>query len=158
MACFVAAAPLAIGGLFLKSLQWPSTAIVVIFFAVVSFLAGLVGLAIQYRTEQTREASEEENRPPPRTHRRRPSKIERPLLDKLVRQLKALRQAADEKHWEPDWNRYQEHLAAADAFLAKNDIPAAFREYCRAMLPLTRALHDRRQKEEVFPPVWDKTR
>ena len=37
-------------------------------------------------------------------------------------------------------------------------VPAAFREYCRAMLPLTRALHERRQKEEVFSPVWDKSR
>ena len=38
------------------------------------------------------------------------------------------------------------------------DLPGAFREYCRAMLPLTRAMHERRQKEEVFLPVWDKTR
>ena len=39
-----------------------------------------------------------------------------------------------------------------------NFLPDAFREYCRAMLPLTRALHERRQKEEVFQPVWDKGR
>ena len=69
-----------------------------------------------------------------------------------------LRQRAEEKGWSPDWSQYNEHSQAAEALLAQDDVPGAFREYCRAMLPLTRALHDRRQKEEVFQPVWDKTR
>ena len=36
-----------------------------------------------------------------------------------------------------------------------NHVAGAFREYCRAMLPLTRALQKMRNKEEVFQPVWD---
>ena len=84
--------------------------------------------------------------------------MERPLLEKLIRALRMLRQRADEKRWEPDWNLFQEHHDAADALLKQGDLTGAFREYCRAMLPLTRALHERRQKEEVFQPVWDKTR
>lgn len=39
---------------------------------------------------------------------------------------------------------------------SRADPTAAFREYCRAMLPLTRALQRLRNKEEAFQPVWDK--
>jgi hypothetical protein len=122
-------------------------------------VAGLVGLFIQYHHEKTAPPSDEdEDRPPPRVHRRASCRVERPLLDKLARQLRALRQRADEKHWEPDWNVYQEHNAAAEDLLQKGDLPGAFREFCRAMLPLTRALHERRQKDDAFHPVWEKTR
>jgi protein phosphatase len=153
------AAPLlAVAATHLVHLGWSSLAIVIFVLAVGSFLAGVFGLVLHYRHEKSKADNEDENRPPPRTHRRRSCKIERPLLDKLIRALKTLRQRADEQHWEPDWNLYQEHLAAADELLTHNDIPGACREYCRAMLPLTRALHERRQKEEVFSPVWDKTR
>jgi protein phosphatase len=127
--------------------------------AVPAIVAGIIGFIVHYREEQNKPVSDEdEDRPPPRTHRKRPCKIERPLLDRLVKALKTLRQHADEKRWEPDWNQYQEHQASGDTLLQKNDVPGAFAEYCRAMLPLTRALHERRQKEEVFAPVWDKTR
>jgi serine/threonine protein phosphatase PrpC len=121
-----------------------------------AFAAGIVGLVLHYQAQKKREA-EDEARPPAKAHRRRSCKIERPLLDKLVRALKTLRQRADENRWEPDWNLFQEHHTAADELFARGDIPSAFREYCRAMLPLTRALHERRQKEEVFQPVWDKS-
>ncbi len=125
-------------------------------FGALAIGAGLVGLFLHYRREKTR--SPDEDRPPARAHRRATCRIERPLLDKLTRQMRALRQRADEKHWEPDWNAYQEHCSAAEALLQNGDVAGAFREYCRAMLPLTRALAQRRQKEESFQPVWDKTR
>jgi PPM family protein phosphatase len=155
---FIAGTLLAVGATYLHRLEWQELAIGVLVLAVASFVSGVAGLIIHYRREQIRAGDEDADRPPARTHRRRPCKIERPLLDKLVRALKTLKQRADEKKWEPDWNLYQEHLAAADALLGQNDISNSFREYCRAMLPLTRALHDHRQKEEVFQPVWDKTR
>jgi PPM family protein phosphatase len=123
-----------------------------------AYLAGVAGLVVQYRHDRAREDAEDEDRPPAKAHRRRPCKVERPLLDKLIKALKTLRQRADEKQWTPDWPQYTEHSKAAEALLAESDVPGAFREYCRAMLPLTRALHERRQKEEVFQPVWDKTR
>jgi protein phosphatase len=128
------------------------------FLASVAIVAGLIGLALHYRREQVRAASEDEDRPLPRIHRAAPCRVERPLLDRLVKAVKALRQKADEKRWEPDWNLYQEHNTAGEELLKKGDLPGAFREFCRAMMPLTRALHERRQKEEVFQPVWDKTR
>ena len=80
------------------------------------------------------------------------------MLDRLMKALKTLRQRADEKQWSPDWPQYNQHNQAAEGLLQQNDVQGAFREFCRAMLPLTRALHERRQKEEVFQPVWDKTR
>ncbi len=126
--------------------------------ATAAILAGLVGLFLDYYKQSNQVVNEDDDRPPPRIHRRANCKIERPILDKLVKQLKALRQKADEKRWQPDWNLYQEHQANGEELLSKGDLAGAFREFCRAMLPLTRALHERRQKEEVFLPVWDKTR
>jgi protein phosphatase len=122
-----------------------------------AIIAGLVGLMLYYRREQTRQVQDEEA-PQPRIHRRRTCHIEQALVDKLVQQLVNLRQRADEKHAEPNWSEYQQYQTKGDELAGQGNIPGAFREYCRAMLPLTRALHKMRNKEEVFMPVWDKTR
>jgi PPM family protein phosphatase len=124
-------------------------------FAGVPIIAGLVGLVLFYLSQRD---APDDDQPHPQIHRRASCKIERPLVDKLVKQINMLRQHADEKRWEPDWNLYQEHYTAGEELLRKGDLQGAFRELCRAMLPLTLALHGRRQKEEVFQPVWDKTR
>src|SRR5262245_52293544 len=153
----IAGTLLAVLATYLVRLELGRGAAALFVFAVAAYLAGLLGLFLQYRQDQAREESDED-RPPAKPHRRRPCKVERPLLDRLIKALKALRQRADEKQWSPDWPAYNEHNQAAEALLAQGDVPGAFREYCRAMLPLTRALHERRQKEEVFQPVWDKTR
>jgi protein phosphatase len=121
-----------------------------------AILAGLVGLVLYYQREKRlREA--EEDFPPPRIHRQAPCLVERPMVDKLVRAIDALRQRADEKHWEPDWNAYQDHRGRADESLERGDLPTAFRDYCLSLLPLTEALGRQRHKEEVFQPLWDKT-
>ncbi len=136
-----------------------SLAVLLFVVALAAVISGLIGFFVHYQREQSKLPSDDdEHRPPARAHRQRPCKIEKPLIDKLVKALKTLRQRAEEKGWEPDWNQYQEHLTLADELLKTNDLTGAFREYCRAMLPLTRALQERRQKEEVFQPVWDKTR
>jgi protein phosphatase len=158
VASFVAGTLLAVCATYLQKQDWAGLAIGVFILAVTFFVFGVIGVILHLGREQNHPTNEDADRPPARTHRRRPCKIERPLLDKLMRALKTLRQRADENNWAPDWNAYQEHLADADVLLGQNDVSGAFREYCRAMLPLTRALHDRRQKEEVFQPVWDKTR
>jgi protein phosphatase len=124
--------------------------------ATVAILAGLVGLGVDYFRERKRLDGEDEEPAAPRIHRKAVCRVEQPLLDKLARALEVLRQRADEKHWEPDWNQYQEHAVAAGELLQKADLTGAFREYCRAMLPLTRALQKLRNKEEAFQPVWDK--
>jgi hypothetical protein len=47
-----------------------------------------------------------------------------------------LRRLRWENNWNLDWNLCQEHQTLADNLLASNDLPGAFREYCRAILPL----------------------
>jgi protein phosphatase len=142
----------------LISQQWTTLATPLLVAAVGCVVAGLIGLGIHYRHEQTRAEDDDADRPPARAHRKRPCKIERPLLDRLVKALKTLQQMATDKGWQPDWTLFKESQDEAEKLLAAGDVPSSFREYCRAMLPLTRALQEKRQKEEVFRPVWDKTR
>jgi len=155
--CLVVGTVLAIGATLLMSAKWHALGMLLFVLAIGAVVGGVIGLVVRYRHEKERQDTEEDL-PPPRAHRRRICKIERPLLDKIVRALQALRKRADEKRWDPEWNQFQEHHNQADELMKQNDLPGAFREYCRAMLPLTRALHERRQKEEVFQPVWDKSR
>jgi hypothetical protein len=141
---------------FLGSRELPG-AVFFFLLGAVAILAGMVGLGVAYLREKAREAIEVEELPPPRVHRRASCRIEQDLLEKLALQVEALRLRADEKHWEPDWSQFDEHRTRAEEFLQGKDLAAAFREYCRAMLPLTRALQKQRHKEEVFQPVWDRT-
>ncbi|NBO93360.1 MAG: serine/threonine-protein phosphatase [Planctomycetia bacterium] len=136
---------------------WTAAATPTLGLAVLCVVGGLVGLGIHYRYEQTR-PEEETQRPPAVPHRKRGCKIERPLLDRLVKALKTLQQMANDNGWKPDWSQYDESQQKAQELLTSGDVSGAFREYCRAMLPLTRALQESRNKEEVFRPVWDKTR
>ena len=121
-------------------------------------LAGVVGLFVHYHFEQNRQTNEDEDRPPARTHRRRPCKIDKALLDPLVAAFKKLYKRFIDNHWETDWPLVHEHQAEAEKLHQAHDLPGAYREYCRAMQPLMRSFHDRRRKEEVFSPIWDKPR
>jgi serine/threonine protein phosphatase PrpC len=125
--------------------------------AAIAIASGLVGLVIHYHRERERLAREEEL-PAPRIHRSAPCRIEQGLLDRLIQAVETLRQRADEGHWAPDWQQYEEHHTRAAQLAASNDLVGSFREYCLALLPLTRALQKQRHKSEVFLPVWDKPR
>ena len=149
---------LAVGATLLHQADLPSLAIALFLAAIGAVVAGLVGLFMHYQKEQKRQANEDENRPAPKTHRRRVCKIEKPLLDRLIRALKTLQQRAHEGNWQVDWDLVKEHQAAGEERVRGTDLPGAFREYCRAMLPLMRAFHDRRGGGGGFSPVWDKTR
>jgi protein phosphatase len=147
---------LAVAAAVLQYSQWAGS-VYVFLLALATFLAGLIGLLQHYLQEKRREMLESEDLAGPRVHRRTSCRIERALVDRLTRALQALRQRADEKHWEPDWNEYQEHTRLAEDLVQHDDLPGAFRESCRALLPFTRALERQRNKEERFQPVWDKT-
>ncbi|MGH7172547.1 MAG: PP2C family protein-serine/threonine phosphatase [Gemmataceae bacterium] len=135
-----------------------ATAAFVFVVAFAAIVAGLVGLTLHYRRERLRAANEDEEEPaPPRIHRQTTCLIQQPLLDRLVLAVKTLHQYALEKQWSPDWKSYEDHITAAKSSTQQNDLPGTFREYCRALLPLTRALHKQRNKEESFQPLWDKT-
>ena len=127
--------------------------------AACTIVAGLVGVALHYRREKNQpEETDEESPPAPRIHRHASCRVEQAMLDKVIHNVKALRQRAEEKQWEFDQAYFDEHQTQAQELLAKGDMPGAFREYCRAMMPLSQALSRQRNKEEMFQPVWDKAR
>jgi len=142
---------------FLAACKLISLSIPIFVLGAVAIVAGLVGLVLHYKKEQSRQVQEEEL-PQPRIHRRHTCQVEQALVEKQVRQLVMLQKWADEKHAEPNWGEFQRFQALGNELAAKGNLSEAFREYCRAMLPLTRAMDKLRNKEEVFQPVWDKTR
>jgi hypothetical protein len=100
--------------------------------------------------------AEEADGPKLRVYRSARCKIERPLLDKLVKAVAALEQRLHDVHGEAPAAGYATHRAAAEKALAAGDLPAAFREDCRAMHVLLKTMNQQRHREETFQPVWDK--
>jgi serine/threonine protein phosphatase PrpC len=141
--------------IYLESLHWTTMAGGVFVLAIASIVAGLTGLFLHYRRERQKSANDEPAAP--RIHRKAPCRVEPDLLERLMRAVKTLHQFEQEKNWSPDWKSYEEHAAAAETLAQQGDLPSAFREYCRALLPLTRALNKHRNKEEHFRPFWDET-
>ncbi len=120
-------------------------------------LAGLIGLGLHYQREQARLAHERENAvDPPRIHRKAPCRIEPPLLERLDAAVQSLRRQIQEKQWAMEGDESVIHQRQAVYLRQRNDLPAAFREYCLALLPLTEVMNRNRKKEEVFLPIWDK--
>ena len=146
---------LAVFAIVLEYQRWTTTAGLVFVLAFAAIVAGIAGLAMHYRRERQKSAIEDDDMEAPHIHRRTSCRVEPALLDRLVHAVKTLQQFAHEKQWTPDWKTHEEHIAAAEALVQKGELPAAFREYCRALLPLTRALNKQRNKEEHFRPFWD---
>ncbi|HEY7328554.1 MAG TPA: protein phosphatase 2C domain-containing protein [Gemmataceae bacterium] len=121
-----------------------------------AIVAGLAGLFLHYHRER-QQASHEEEHEELRIHRHTTCRVELPLLDRLIGAIRTLHQHAAEKQWSTDWKSYEECATAAEALLQKGDLVSAFREYCRALMPLTNALNRQRNKEESFQPLWDRT-
>jgi hypothetical protein len=121
-----------------------------------AILAGLAGLALHYQQERKKQTEEEEPASAPQVHRRAACRIEPPLLDRLARAVVILKQRAEDNGWAPDWAVYEQHRALAEGLQSAGDLAGAFREYCRAMIPLSKGLSRHRKKEEVFQPIWDK--
>ncbi len=138
----------------------PPGAIAAFACATATIVAGLIGLVIQYRQDMQRLSNGGLNvgRTDPRIHRRSSCRVDPPLVEKLVKAVDLMNQYADERNWEADRELSSEHRRRAGDALRRQDLTQAFRELCLAMLPLNRALEKRRQKEEVFQPLWDKAR
>ncbi len=148
---------LAVLAIVLQFNQWPATAGFIFVLGSAAILGGLTGLFVHYRQERQRAAVEPDEPPAPRIHRKTPCRVEPALLDRLIHAVRTLHQFATEKQWSLDWKSYEENAVAAESLLQKGDLPSAFREYCRALMPLLQALHKQRNKEERFQPLWDKT-
>ena len=129
-------------------------AVLLFLFAIVAIAAGVVGLVL-HQKQQTRASAEENHEP--RVYRHFSCHLDPEMLNKLARAARILKDRATEKQWEPDLAAYDYHHALAEQHLKDGDLAGAFREFCRAMRPLSVALNKHRSKEEVFQPVWDKT-
>jgi serine/threonine protein phosphatase PrpC len=121
-----------------------------------AIIAGLIGLLLHYQRERQKDKHEEEHEEL-HIHRQTTCRVEPALLDRLIGAIRTLHQYAVEKQWSTDWKSYEECASAAESLLQKGDLTGAFREYCRALMPLTNALNRQRHKEESFQPLWDRT-
>jgi protein phosphatase len=125
-----------------------------LFAALATLIAGVVGLVIHHLREKNK-PEEDEDSTEPRIHRRSPFGVESALLERIRKNLKSLREQAEERHWEIDWEAHNHHYQKAQQLADQSDLTAALREYCRAMFPLNRAFDKFRAKNEVFKPMWD---
>jgi protein phosphatase len=124
--------------------------------AAATLVAGLVGLMIAHKNEQLQIANEPEPTQA-NVYNQAPCRIERPLVEKILKAELILEQRARDNQVNVDWQAFQRaHDLAADQE-SKNALPAAFREYCRSVGLLTEAILKERNKEEVFQPLWDRT-
>jgi protein phosphatase len=115
---------------------------------------GVVGLFQRARHERSQQIEE----PPPNINFYRSAEcgIDRAAIDRLVAAnaelLAKLREATPNAN--PDG--FATHVEQAEAFLAGNNLEAAFGEYCRAMHVLAQAVTVPRDRPETFQPVWDR--
>ena len=149
---------LALGATWLEMIRQRNGSILSFLMASLCIAAGLVGLGLHYRWERRKVPGAEAQETPvkPRIHRRTACPVDKPILEKLTRVLAALRQQALDKKWEPDWAAVEEHAAKAEDCTKAGDVLCAFRESCRAMLPLTAALARHRNRGEEFNPRWER--
>ena len=124
--------------------------------AAIAILAGVIGLSIR-TILQPRPVHVDHWRPRTKVYRQAPAQAHRPLLDRLARAETGLKQWLQEKKIEADWKTHLTHFAEAERLLGAGDQPGAFREFCRAMRPLTAALESQRSKDDGFPGFWEKT-
>jgi protein phosphatase len=122
--------------------------------AALALITGLVGLMITHQQEKRR-LKEEPEAPRLKVYRQTGCAIERPLVERMAKAVTVLEQRIREKEWEADWEACHQHLAQGRQHEQRGDLIAAFREYCRAMRPLTEAVQRQRNKEEAFRPLWD---
>jgi len=118
-------------------------------------------LGLHYRQEQQKDAqlelaTEQPLPVQPRIHRRSPCQVEPAILERVNKALAALRQQAQEMQWSLDSEEVDRHASEADDRKKTGDEVGAFRELCRAMLPLSAAVARHRNKGEDFNPRWDK--
>jgi serine/threonine protein phosphatase PrpC len=118
----------------------PGPAVFFFLLAIVAIISGLVGLGLHYRRELNNEDRTDWTASKPHVYRTAPCRIEEALLEKLAKAVAALHQRVEEKQWDTDWNEYSDHHKLANDLKVRGDLPGAFSEYCRAMLPLTQAL------------------
>jgi protein phosphatase len=125
--------------------------------AAITIVVGLICLGVYHVQQKNQPEEEPEYRPRTKVYRQSECRIDDALVAKLGNAEDVLVNRARELQWKVDWNRHQQHHDTAQELRTQGNFPAAFRETCRAMMPLTEALRKHRGKEEAFNPHWEKT-
>jgi PPM family protein phosphatase len=122
--------------------------------AAFSIIGGLAGLFLREKKQRVEAAKEPE---PPRRlniYRENGCRIEKPLVDKLLKMGAQLREQLEGRPFSVDWSSYKKFNEAAQRCLRDGDLLASFREQCRALLGLAQTFNKNRQREEGFKPKW----
>jgi protein phosphatase len=123
--------------------------------AAISVIAGLIGLVLHAKRENAQLNNDPE---PPRqlnVYRDYPCKIERPLVDKLLKLGLHLQEQLEGRPFAVDWATYRQHNGLAQRHLEDGDLLASFREQCRALSGLAATFNRNRPREEGFKPKWE---
>jgi protein phosphatase len=147
---------LAAGAVWLTFNQWGSLGLLTAVFAALAITGGVVGL-FAYHAQEKRRLAEEAERPHPKIHRSQPCRLDTPMLEKLARASQGLKAQAQEKGWAADFDTFDSLYVAAQEHHSRGNLPHAFRDLCRAMQTLLKAMNGQVGKTEVFSPRWDRS-
>lgn len=146
----------AVGAVVLALAEKGGTSILVLL-ATLSVIAGLLGLVLHAWKENKALTKELEAPRRQNVYREYPCKIERPLVDKLLKMGNHLREQLEGRPFAVDWNGYQTLNDSAQRHLQDGDLLACFRDQCRALLGLAATYNRNRPREEGFKPKWEPT-
>jgi protein phosphatase len=135
--------------------HWFVLASLVFLLAALTIAGGVAGL-FAYHAREKRRLAEEAERPRPKIHRSQSCSLDTAVLDKFARAAQSLKVMALEKGWTPDWDTFESLYDVAQAHVSRGDLVAAFRDMCRAMQTLLKAMNGQAGKTEVFAPRWDR--
>lgn len=124
--------------------------------AVVFILIGMAGLVLFFFVWDTLESDKPRRKQKLKVYTSAVCRLDRSWVDKLKVSIGLLEKFLREKGWEADWKAFAAHQQQADALLAQNDIPGAFRYCWLALHPLAAALHLNRTKADMPNVIWEK--
>lgn len=145
---------LAVLAIFLSYHRFPGE-LVAFLFAALSLGGGVLGLILQHSREKSAAVTVQTPVTAPRIHRRTECPVTKPLLYRIAQAVQALQERLRELQVEIDQSEV-ERLLEESRSLVLQDLPAAFRQRCRAMLLLMDAFSRHRTREETFRPLWDR--
>ena len=134
-----------------------AASVVLFVLAIGALSAGSMGLILHYYRHK-RVASDDGHDSGLHIYHEADCHVDRPLLDRLIQAEKTLAQEIRDNNWEVDWDANARHRQLGEQAVREKNLLVAFREYCRALLPLTDTVERYRNKEEIFQPLWDKVK
>lgn len=123
--------------------------------AALALVGGLGGLMMQNLRERRYDDTNEDENRALTIYSAKPCAIDNALLDRLLLAQATLQHRIREHTWQADWDAVEYHHQVGANLQKAGDCHGAFREYCRALLPMMEAISRQRNKEESFTPLWD---